>query len=1078
MPEERKLVTILFADVTGSTTLGEDLDPEDVRALMGRYYDHARQVVSDHGGTLEKFIGDAVMAVFGLPHAHGDDAERAVAAALALRHTVAGDSLLAQQLALRVGVNTGEVIATSDPSGGDFLVTGDAVNVAARLQQSASPGEVLVSQRTQAAAAVAFFFGDVRELGVKGKRAPLRAFVVEGVRPARQISRPPLVGRKQDLAQLALLLDRALEERRPQLVSIVAPAGTGKTRLLEEFLARVDLQDGFQVAIGRCPPYGQTLAYWPLRGLLEDLVGEIERDRVVGALARGGYSPRDASRLTDLILAPLLIESEGLTGRESIFNAWRLLIETLTKEAPRIVVFEDLHWASDSLLDLVEHIMHPRTQAPLLIIAISRPELLDRSPTWGGGGRQNFTALVLEPLNEAQTAHLVEYLAGDLPRSVQERIVERSGGNPFFATELVRGVAEQGMGGDVQDVGVVPDTVHAAVLARLDALSSVERAVVQAASVAGRSFRPGAVAAVLDDREPVEIDAAIAGLVARDLAVPAEGDAYTFRHVLIRDVAYGTLSRAERMRMHGAVACWLKGYAADRLDEFVELIAYHYQEAIVIFRRSAIPLPLPFDPAKAVSVLERTGELASRAGALDVARNYIESAISIAPASEHGRLEEKLGDTVHSASITAYQEALKRWREEGADDPQVGARLLRKILVSYSRRPGTTPRQLSRAEMAQMQAEAMRLAEEAGDEDEMWQLRCAEAYWPWLHGDTTLEQARNGRTTALAAAAYFEERGDWESFSIALDAYSSLSALLGAWGDGFEASLRRLAAPSLTALERGDAVCNLVRSSLSLGHYDRAVAAACDVVTQARPAEPIVHFGAAVSLALWAAWLSGQWPQIDTLIAATEDGRQEQQGNALEVHTHLVALQLALARDDRTAADAIASTIARAVRAADLGSQGRNELQAWAAWAAALVNDDPDRLDPTLIDPGRPGSLYAVAYPHMVGLSLAFLSERGVAAPDRFIANAAKLADMYKIDMAARCVNMARAVAARDAKRLHAVIDDAERHGLIPHAARMRIVLAQMTRDLAPLEQARPVLERLGDRQFLRRLEEVAASLR
>jgi class 3 adenylate cyclase len=272
MPEERKLVTILFADVTGSTALGESLDPEDVRALMARYYAHARRVIADHGGTLEKFIGDAVMAIFGLPQAHGNDAERALAAALALRAAVADDPLLADRLLLRSGVNTGEVVATRDPSADDFLVTGDAVNVAARLQQAANPGEILAGERTQAAGGVAFSFGEARSIEVKGKSRPLAVFPLVGPRPARALSRPPLVGRRRELAQLGLLRDAALEERHPQLVSIVAPAGTGKTRLLEEFLAGRDPAEGWQVATARCLPYGQTLTSWPLRGLLGELL--------------------------------------------------------------------------------------------------------------------------------------------------------------------------------------------------------------------------------------------------------------------------------------------------------------------------------------------------------------------------------------------------------------------------------------------------------------------------------------------------------------------------------------------------------------------------------------------------------------------------------------------------------------------------------------------------------------------------------------------------------------------------------------------------------------------------------------
>ena len=493
MPEERKLVTILFADVTGSTELGESLDPEDVRALMGRYYAHAQRVISQHGGTLEKFIGDAVMAVFGLPRAHGNDAERALAAALALREAIATDPLLGGRLLLRMGVNTGEVVATSDQASGDFLVTGDAVNVAARLQQAAGPDEIVVGGRTATAAQNAFLFGEVHLIEVKGKREPLRVFPLVEMRTARLVGRPPLIGRRQDLLQLDLLRMRTLEERRPQLVSIVAPAGTGKTRLLEEFLAQLDAADGFQVATARCLPYGQTLTYWPLRGLLTDLLGgEIGKPLVADAFGRGGQTAEDAARLADLVLATLGIEREGVIDRESIFAAWRLLVEILVHQTPRIVVFEDLHWASESLLDLVEHLMHLRTQASLLIIVLSRPELLDRRPMWGGG-RRNFTSLALEPLSDAQTRELVERLTttdGGLQETIRERIVQRSGGNPFFAIELVRGLTERGLAaGNVTTSEVLPDTVYEATLARLDLLPARERAVLQVASVAGRDFR-------------------------------------------------------------------------------------------------------------------------------------------------------------------------------------------------------------------------------------------------------------------------------------------------------------------------------------------------------------------------------------------------------------------------------------------------------------------------------------------------------------------------------------------------------------------------------------------------------------
>jgi class 3 adenylate cyclase/murein DD-endopeptidase MepM/ murein hydrolase activator NlpD len=330
--EERKLVTILFADVTGSTALGEALDPEDVRALMARYYQHARRIIPEHGGTLEKFIGDAVMAVFGLPHAHGNDAERALlAAALAVREAVAADSLLGGRLLLQLGVNTSEVVASRDPAGGDFLVTGDAVNVAARLQQTANPGEILAGERTVAAARASFHFGGARAIEVKGKSAPLTIFPLTGPRPAREHSRPPLVGGQRELAQLGLLRDAALEERHPQLVSIVAPAGTGKTRLLEEFLAGLDPADGWQVATARCLPYGQSLTYWPLRALLDELLGAaFSPERVRTAFVAGGQDDTDAERLTGVL--DLSIGSRELGTGADIENTdalTRLVFETM-----------------------------------------------------------------------------------------------------------------------------------------------------------------------------------------------------------------------------------------------------------------------------------------------------------------------------------------------------------------------------------------------------------------------------------------------------------------------------------------------------------------------------------------------------------------------------------------------------------------------------------------------------------------------------------------------------------------------------------------------------------------------------
>ena len=1081
MPEERKLVTILFADVTGSTELGESLDPEDVRALMGRYYAHAQRVISQHGGTLEKFIGDAVMAVFGLPRAHGNDAERALAAALALREAIATDPLLGGRLLLRMGVNTGEVVATSDQASGDFLVTGDAVNVAARLQQAAGPDEIVVGGRTATAAQNAFLFGEVHLIEVKGKREPLRVFPLVEMRTARLVGRPPLIGRRQDLLQLDLLRMRTLEERRPQLVSIVAPAGTGKTRLLEEFLAQLDAADGFQVATARCLPYGQTLTYWPLRGLLTDLLGgEIGKPLVADAFGRGGQTAEDAARLADLVLATLGIEREGAIDRESIFAAWRLLVEILVHQTPRIVVFEDLHWASESLLDLVEHLMHLRTQASLLIIVLSRPELLDRRPMWGGG-RRNFTSLALEPLSDAQTRELVERLTttdGGLQETIRERIVQRSGGNPFFAIELVRGLTERGLAaGNVTTSEVLPDTVYEATLARLDLLPARERAVLQVASVAGRDFRAAMLHTMLDTLEPTELESMLDGLLAQDLIVPGESGTFRFRHILIRDVAYGTLSRAERVRLHGKIAAWLETFATDRLDEFTELIAYHYREAVMLARQSAIPLELPIDPSRAVHYLERAGLLAGRSGAFAEARAYLQSAINLAPVEEHLRLYEQLGDAIpnSNSAIDAYRKARECWLRTTGQDPPVGMRLLRKLLIESLRlHPWATDTALSKKEeLAELLTEAQRLAEAVGNEDERWRVRIADLLWLYWRGDLTPEEVNAGRGVAMAAAAYFEARENWAALSEALDAYTFLSWMVDAWDDALAASRRRLGIPELPAMERGDTVYRMAGTYFCRGNYARCSQIVREALEQLRPGEPVVHLLEAVVRATYALYLNGHWSEMSDFMPTLEEMWEQVQYDASKAFFlavggylsggYLAVLSIALAREDRAVADAAASVIERGFPIRNTNAR---------ALLVALCEEDPNKIS---CDPSSEELWDQTDIP-----TLMFLSEHGIHAPQALIKRLLSRLSWYSWwwnNVVSRCVEIAQALLVEDHGRLATAIDEAETHGLIPHAARMRIVLAQRTSDQTQLERARPVLERLGDRRSLRRLEEIAATL-
>jgi class 3 adenylate cyclase len=1082
MPEERKLVTILFSDVTGSTALGEALDPEDVRALMSRYYQHARRVITDHGGALEKFIGDAVMAIFGLPQAHGNDAERALAAALALRAAVAADPLLAERLLLRIGVNTGEVVATLDPAAADFLVTGDAVNAAARLQQAANPGEILAGERTVAAGRASFHFGEARSIAVKGKTLPLMVFPLAGPRPARELSRPPLVGRRRELAQLGLLRDAALEERHPQLVSIIAPAGTGKTRLLEEFLDGLDPAEGWQVATARCLPYGQSLTYWPLRGLLDDLLGApFTPELVREAFVAGGQAEVDAERLAGLLLASLGVETveagaepsqavERQGERESTFAAWRLLIEALARHAPRIVIFEDLHWASESLLDLVEHVTHPRTQAALLIVVLSRPELLDRRPAWGGGTR-NFTVLALDALGAEQTRQLVTWLAPEtLGEAVRSRIVERSGGNPFFAIELSRGLSERlgdGATGDGADArsDILPETVHEAVLARLDLLSGAEREVLQVAAVAGRTFRAPTLQAALPARDPTVIAGALEGLLTHDMVAPAEGEGgvYTFRHILFRDVAYATLARAERVRLHLAVARWLEAFAADRLDEFVELLAYHEREAATLAAQAVAPLGVEVDVGRAIRYLERAGELASHAGLAEPAIAHLRAALALAPAAEHARLYERLGDcaVLGDVAVEGYRRALELWRDGGASDPLSGARLLRKLLTVYWGWWGSYTAPLSREELDALHAEALRLAAEAGDEDELWRVRLAplNAYWrPGARAERERE-----RDVCAAAVAYFERRADWPALWAALDSYAAYLQVLGEYEEAIAASRRCLEWPDLPAWARGETQTMLVKASLYRCEFDACLSAAREALAQVRPGDPLGALGEAVDHATFAAYLSGRWSDLEWLRPSQELTWDEvRRATGMPRITLWLAyvpiLLVALAREDRPAADAAAGALYSMLDPSHAQTSWRRGV------IAAYLADDPTRFG---LDPMRPRA------PQTTSWALEYFTERGLPSPDWLIQQYQDVG----LDSSYTYALVARALTSGDNSQLAAAIETAEARHMAPLAARMRIILAQRTGDVAPLERARPVLESLGDRQFLRRLEEVEAAL-
>jgi class 3 adenylate cyclase len=539
---QRKTVTVLFCDVTGSTALGESVDPEALRALLARYFERMKATVERHGGTVEKFIGDAVMAVFGVPVAHEDDALRAVRSAAEMR-----DALPQLGVSARIGVNTGEVVTGTE----ERLVTGDAVNVAARLEQAAAPGEVLIGAQTLALVREAVEAEELEPLELKGKADPVAAYRLLRVNEAperRHESR--FVGRRRELALLREGWQRAQAEARCELVTIVADAGVGKSRLAAEVLRSVDAR----VVRGRCLPYGEGITYWPV----------VEVVKQIDAL------PSDPSAAT--AIAGLLGEREEASSAEEIAWGFRKLLE---EHAPLVVLFDDIQWGEETFLDLVEHVALLSSGAPILLLCLARPELVERRLAWP-------LTLRLDPLAEDEVEEL---LPSALGAELRERIARAAGGNPLFLTEMLAMTEDTN-----QDV-VVPPTLQALLAARLDQLAPAERRILECGAVEGEIFHRGAVQALASEEE--QVTPRLASLVRRQLIRPDRpqlpgDDGFRFRHLLIRDAAYEALPKAIRAELHERFAAWLDE-RADDLVERDEVAGYHLEQAARFRRELGLP---------------------------------------------------------------------------------------------------------------------------------------------------------------------------------------------------------------------------------------------------------------------------------------------------------------------------------------------------------------------------------------------------------------------------------------------------------------------------------------------------------
>jgi class 3 adenylate cyclase len=529
--EVRKTVTVLFCDLTGSTALGEQTDPEALRALLARYFERMKAIVEAHGGTVEKFIGDAVMAVFGVPAAHEDDALRACRAAMEMR-----DALPELGIAGRIGVNTGEVVTGTE----ERLATGDAVNVAARFEQAAAPAEVLIGEPTLALVREAVAAEPVEPLTLKGKSHPVPAYRLVSVLDAPQRSHASrFVGRERELRSLAEAWERVQTQARCELVTVVGDAGVGKSRLVSESLTGI----AARVVRGRCLPYGEGITHWPVVEVVKQLA-VLPADPAAAAAIRS-----------------VLGESEVGTSGDEIAWAFRKLLE---EQAPLVVVFDDIQWGEETFLDLVESTALLSSGAPLLLLCVARPELVERRSSWPG-------TLRLEPLPPGQADTLIGDAVSD---QLRERIARAAGGNPLFISEMLAMAAEDG---DVD----VPPTLKALLAARLDQLDEAERRVLERGSVEGEIFHRGGVQALTP--EETQVTTRLAALVRRQLVRPDRtqivgDDGYRFRHLLIRDAAYDALPKTVRADLHTRFADWLDEHGHS-LVERDEIVGYHLEQA-------------------------------------------------------------------------------------------------------------------------------------------------------------------------------------------------------------------------------------------------------------------------------------------------------------------------------------------------------------------------------------------------------------------------------------------------------------------------------------------------------------------
>ena len=780
--ETRRRVTVLFTDVAGSTAMGEKLDPEALREVMQRYFDAMRVAIERHEGTVEKFIGDAVMAVFGIPQLHEDDALRAVRAAFEMLHAleILNKDLRERwgvEIAMRTGINTGEVVA-GDSTTQQSLATGDVVNTAARLEQAAGAGEVLIGPETYRLVRHAVTAEEIQPLELKGKAQAVEARRVTAVDPtvgaqARRMD-SPMVGRDRQLRRLTDAAERARDDRAPQLVTVLGLAGVGKSRLVHEFLA--GMRDEATIIRGRCLSYGDGITYWPLAEALRPLAG-IETDdppeRAVERLSALLEGTAQAEAVAGRVAAAIGLGSDpgAAGGEQETFWAVRRMFEALARRQPLVAVFDDVQWGTPTFLDLLEHITDWSRDAPILLLAVARPELLEERPTWGGG-KLNATTLLLEPLDDAAVQQILDNLVGSQPLPVElaSKIEEAAEGNPFFVEELLSMLMDDGIlerDGDAYRVTrtpseiPVPPTVELLLAARLDHLPAEERGVLGRASVVGKRFGASEVGQLGPEPERSSTLTRLMGLVRKELVRLEEQESpdldeldeeirFRFRHQLVRDAAYESLPKHERARLHEAFADWMESALGKRLDELREVVGYHLEQACLYVRSVGGASEAANRLAhRAASHLAAGADQAYARGDFRAMARLLERGVALLPAGDPQRLEmlPRLADGLKATGELREAKAFLGEVLAAADaSPAARAAALESVDLQF---------QLggSASELEPMVDEALAIRKRLGEPAGIARALTAKSRVHWFRGELTSQDEVLQEALPLAQAA-------------------------------------------------------------------------------------------------------------------------------------------------------------------------------------------------------------------------------------------------------------------------------------------------------------------------------------